>query len=58
MPMLIIHGDHDFIPVACAEHVARRIPRSRFVLLKDCGHFSYLECPDEVRKIIVDFFHP
>ena len=23
---------------------------TRFVLLRECGHFSYLECPDEVRR--------
>jgi proline iminopeptidase len=57
IPTLIIHGDYDHIPVECAEHVAQAIPGARFALLKDCGHFSYLECPDQVRKELVDFFH-
>jgi len=56
MPTLIIHGDYDFVPVECALHVAEAIPKARFVLLKDCGHFSYLECPDRVRPVIGDFF--
>jgi proline iminopeptidase len=55
-PTLVIHGDYDFIPPECALHVAQAIPNARFVMLNDCGHFSYLECPDEVRKVIIDFF--
>ena len=53
-PTLVIHGDYDFIPVECAEHIVSAIPEARFVVLEDCGHFSYIECPDEVRKEIVD----
>lgn len=56
IPTLIIHGDHDHIPVECAVHIAQAIPGARFALLSDCGHFSYLECPDEVRKEITEFF--
>ncbi len=56
IPTLVIHGDYDFIPVACAARVARAIPGARFVLLKECGHFAYIERPDEVRKEIADFF--
>jgi proline iminopeptidase len=56
IPILIIHGEYDHIPVECVVHIAETIPGAHFVLLKDCGHFSYLECPDQVRKEIVDFF--
>jgi proline iminopeptidase len=57
VPTLVIHGDHDFIPVECALRIARAIPGARFVLLSDCGHFSYLECPDDVRREIDAFLH-
>ena len=56
IPTLVIHGDYDIVPVECAAHIAQAIPGARFVLLRECGHFSYLECPDEVRKEIGDFF--
>jgi len=56
IPTLVMHGDYDFIPVECAGHIARAIPEARLVLLKECGHFSYLECPDEVREEVGDFF--
>jgi proline iminopeptidase len=55
IPTLVIHGDHDLIPVTCAEHIANAIPGSRLVVLKECGHFSYLECSDEVHKAVVEF---
>lgn len=29
----------------------------RLVTLKDCGHFSYLECPVAVREQLDVFFH-
>ncbi len=56
VPTLILYGDHDFIPFATAAHIARAIPGARLVTLKDCGHFSYLECPDAVREEIDGFF--
>ena len=57
IPTLLIHGDYDFIPVECAAHVAEAIPGARLAILEDCGHFSYIECPDQVRKEIAGFFH-
>jgi proline iminopeptidase len=56
IPTLIIHGEHDLIPAACAERIAHAIPTSRFVLLHDCGHFSYLERPELVHQEVCDFF--
>jgi proline iminopeptidase len=56
IPTLVIHGDYDFVPVECSEHVAQAMPGARFAVLKDTGHFSYVESPNEVRKEIDDFF--
>ncbi len=56
IPTLVIHGDYDFVPLACAGHIAEAIPGARFVLLKDTGHFAYIESPDEVRREIVELF--
>lgn len=55
-PTLVIHGDYDFIPVQCAARVAEAIPGARLAVLSDCGHFSYIESSEEVRKVIADFF--
>jgi proline iminopeptidase len=56
MPSLVIWGDHDFIPIEIATHIAGAIPGARLIGLKDCGHFAYLECPSEVRTTLGDFF--
>jgi len=57
IPTLILHGEYDHIPTECALHVAEAIHGAGFAMLNDCGHFSYLQRPDEVRKEIVDFFY-
>jgi proline iminopeptidase len=56
IPTLVVSGDHDFIPAEVAEHIAAAIPNARLVPLKDCGHFSYMECPADVRGALDDFF--
>jgi proline iminopeptidase len=58
IPALVITGEHDFIPPEIAEHIAKALPNARLVILKDCGHFSYMECPDQVRNAIDNFFQP
>ncbi len=55
IPALVITGEHDFFPFA-ADHIAQAIPGARLVMLKDCGHFSYLECPVPLRQQIDSFF--
>jgi proline iminopeptidase len=56
VPTLVIHGDNDFIPAECAAHIAQAIPGAHYILLRECGHFAYLESPDDVRNEISDFF--
>lgn len=55
IPTLVIAGDHDFIPVEFASHIAQAIPGAKLVVTKNCGHFSYLECPGDVRRALNDF---
>jgi proline iminopeptidase len=55
IPTLVIHGVYDFVPVACAHHIAAALPAARFVPIPESGHFSYLERPEETRRAIVDF---
>jgi proline iminopeptidase len=51
-PTLVIHGDHDFIPVEVARRIASAIPDARLAILQDCGHFAYLEQPELVEAAI------
>jgi proline iminopeptidase len=56
IPTLVISGDHDFIPGEIAVHIARAIPHAHLVMIRDCGHFAYLECAGDVRRALNDFF--
>ena len=56
IPTLVIQSERDVIPAATAEHIAQAIPGARMVTLQNCGHFSYLECPDAVREQIAALF--
>lgn len=56
IPTLVLVGDHDFIPADLAARLARAIPGAKLVKLRDCGHFAYLESPDEVRRAVDGFF--
>lgn len=56
IPTVVIWGDHDFIPLEISTHIARAIPDAQLITLEDCGHFAYLERPDDVRKVLSDFF--
>jgi pimeloyl-ACP methyl ester carboxylesterase len=55
-PTLVLHGDHDFVPAPTAARVAAALPHGRMCLLPGCGHFVFLESPDEVRSQIVALF--
>lgn len=54
-PTLVIAGDHDFIPPDIANHIAQAIPGAKLAIMKDCGHFAYLECADDVQRALNDF---
>jgi len=56
IPTLVIAGDHDFIPVEVAQHIAAAIPNAQLVTLRNCGHFAYLECAGDVHKAFAGFF--
>jgi proline iminopeptidase len=56
VPTLVLHGEHDFIPVALAARIAEAMPHGRLVVLEDCGHFAYLESPDAVYENVAALF--
>ncbi|HYM26308.1 MAG TPA: alpha/beta hydrolase, partial [Vicinamibacterales bacterium] len=56
IPTLVVWSDHDFIPFDTTKDIADAIPGARLVTLKACGHFSFLECPAEVRAAVDEFF--
>jgi proline iminopeptidase len=55
VPTLVIYGDHDFIPPEIAQHIAQAMPRATLVTLRNCGHFTPLECPEDTRREVDRF---
>lgn len=46
IPTLIIHGDHDPIPMASAREWASGLPDGRLLVIEQSGHFPFVERPD------------
>lgn len=55
VPTLIIHGESDVLPINTADEIAASIRGSKLVVLKQCGHFPYIEKPQECLEIIEEF---
>ncbi len=45
---LIIHGDSDPVPPSTAQKLHESIRGSKYHLIKNCGHFPFVETPDEL----------
>lgn len=54
-PTLILHGDHDLIPIEAISRIAQQVPRAQLYVLSGCGHFAYLEQPDHTQELITAF---
>jgi len=55
-PTLVVHGDASVISVKGAEAIAKMIPNSKLVILKDVGHFPYIEVPNKISTTVKEFF--
>lgn len=58
IPTLILHGDFDPIPVASSTYLQQHISQSQLVLIKQSGHFPFVEQPDQVLTAIRAFLRP
>lgn len=55
VPTLIIHGSADVVPLSTAHDLNRAIENSKLHIIEDCGHFPYIEKPDEFFSAIRHF---
>jgi proline-specific peptidase len=58
VPTLVLHGEHDFVPVELAARIAEAVPGARLTVLPGCGHFAYLEAPELVFDEVARFLGP
>lgn len=55
-PTLIVNGENDNdTPVAFGKKMNALIPNSKFLILKNSGHFSFLDQPEEFVKVVGKF---
>jgi proline iminopeptidase len=55
-PALVITGERDFITgPACSKEIAEGIAGSELVVVADCGHFTFVECPERFRSEVTRF---
>jgi len=52
---LIIHGDADPIPLRTVERIHKSMKNSSLVVIKQCGHFPYVEKPTEFFDVTYTF---
>ena len=54
---LLVWGDSDrIIPTNHSKRALDQIPEARLEVLKNCGHIVQLEAPEQVTKLVVDWF--
>lgn len=55
-PTLIITGSEDFYaPPEVCRHLAEALPQGRAIIMENCGHFSMIDQPEAVGRLIHDF---
>jgi len=54
-PTLVIHGEHDPVPVASSAAIADAIPQGQLVVIPGSSHYGFLESPETVAAAVEPF---
>ncbi|MGC9535809.1 alpha/beta fold hydrolase [Streptomyces sp. UG1] len=58
VPCLVVgFADDVILPPHLGREVADAIPGAVYQEIKGCGHYGYLERPDELNRVLLEFFH-
>ncbi|GHH09274.1 alpha/beta fold hydrolase [Streptomyces lanatus] len=58
VPCLVVgFADDVVLPPHLGREVADAIPGAQYQEIKGCGHYGYLERPDELNRVLLEFFH-
>jgi proline iminopeptidase len=55
-PSLILHGTKSIFSVEGAEAIHEQLANSELHLFENCGHFEYIESPNQFKQMIKDFY--
>jgi proline iminopeptidase len=58
VPTLIIHGDFDPIPIGSSEYIQQHISTSQLIVMKQSGHFPFVEQPEQFVAAVRAFMRP
>ncbi len=56
LPVLILHGSEDLLPVEASEEYVSRLPQARLEILRNCGRLPWVEDPDTFERLAMSFF--
>ena len=51
-PVLILHGQHDALPLKISQKIQSSIPHSQLILFEKSGHFIFIEEPEKFREAL------
>jgi pimeloyl-ACP methyl ester carboxylesterase len=54
VPVTLVYGDHDWSRPSDRQANIESVPGARHILLRDTGHFTALEAPHDVARILRD----
>jgi pimeloyl-ACP methyl ester carboxylesterase len=57
VPVTLVYGTHDWSRPADRQANIDSVPRARYIVLRDTGHFTSLEAPHEVTRILRGVAH-
>lgn len=55
VPTLIIYGDKEPAAVFSASHMASHFPNCTYEIIENCGHFPFIEQPEDYFTILLQF---
>ena len=56
LPVLILRGDSDYLPVEIARQYVATLPNARMIAVPAAGHFIWMDQPEVYRREIETFF--
>jgi proline iminopeptidase len=57
VPVLVLHGKSDPMPLESAREWAEAIPNARFAVIENAGHKPYIERPEEFFRTVTEFLN-
>jgi proline iminopeptidase len=55
VPVLVVRGESDATPLALSQKIQSAIPNSQLVVMKNAGHFPFVEQPKEFARVVLEF---